>query len=628
MSFSEPEQPGLVNIDAQPGTSAAFPADALDRLAQYATIVRESSEAIFTLDRNAVITSWNKSAERMYGYSPAEIVARPASVLLPRIFRAPDGMHYGTNEQTERLNLEHVTKSGVVLPVSLSISPLYEDDGTPHGFLVLARDLTELLLAQSALAQSEVRLREVEGLAHVGSWSWDATTGAVQWSSELHAIRKLPPHEFDGSYATHVADVHPDDREAVDAAFQIARQSGAPFEMQYRIVWPSGEVRYLDTRSRPILDSSGAVVGIRGICQDITERQESELKLREAYDKVSASVDEMERRNHEQTAVGEMADMLQSCLSAREAYGIISAFAVRLFPHTKGAVFRPAQAAGTFEGVSAWGGLEVTGSVIDSANCWALRRGRPHRTMGVHNEMECGHARGESTSWTACLPLIAHGELLGLLHICQGADVPEAHKTENPDALESLEVNVMEHLALALANLELRDHLKSESERDGLTGLYNRRYMDGCLKRGAAPGAGQGALSLLLIDVDNFKELNDRRGHAEGDAYLRALALLLLRTTRAEDTVCRYGGDEFALIIPQANRRVAMRRGEQLRSVVAQELERTISIGVASIPEDGSRAEELFLQSDMNLYEAKLRGRNQVVGGPRSEKAIVPTPSG
>jgi PAS domain S-box-containing protein len=144
---------------------------------------------------------------------------------------------------------------------------------------VIACDLTEQRLAQAALAESVVRLRESESLAHVGGWVWDMATGAVQWSEELHRIHGLDPAGFAGALDSHLALVHPYDREPVRKAMEAAVATPHPFEMEYRIVRPNGEVRWLYARAEVALATSDevSVAGLRGICQDITERKRARI---------------------------------------------------------------------------------------------------------------------------------------------------------------------------------------------------------------------------------------------------------------------------------------------------------------------------------------------------------------
>src|SRR5205823_688818 len=135
--------------------------------------------------------------------------------------------------------------------------------------------LTEQRLTEAALADSVVSLRESESLAHIGGWVWDMATGAVQWSEELHRIHGIDPAGFAGTIDAHLGFVHDDDREALRVAMEAAVAGPHPFEAEYRIVRPDGEVRWIYGRAEVALAASDsvAVAGLRGICQDITERK-------------------------------------------------------------------------------------------------------------------------------------------------------------------------------------------------------------------------------------------------------------------------------------------------------------------------------------------------------------------
>ncbi|HXX91500.1 MAG TPA: diguanylate cyclase [Acidimicrobiales bacterium] len=361
---------------------------------------------------------------------------------------------------------------------------------------------------------------------------------------------------------------------------------------------------------------TGEEMWISAAIRDATARKRAEAELRQAYKRASASVAEMERQSRELAKVSEMGDMLQSCLSAEEAYGVIAAFAADLFPGTSGIVYRPTGSPATLEGVSTWGGAMRRSSIIAADDCWALRRGRVHRAMGSHAELACRHhAFMDDNGWSLCLPLLAHGELLGLLHIRQGT-TEDTSVEQYPNGAERLAVTVAENLSLALANLKLRENLRAQSERDVLTGLFNRRHMDETLEREVLRAvADDKHLSVLVVDIDNFKTLNDTRGHLAGDEALRDLARLLLRFTRGGDVVCRHGGDEFVLVLPGLERAAAAQRAEEMRAASSAELPFTISVGVASLPDDGTTGHEMLCNGDFFLYRAKEAGRNRVVSG-------------
>lgn len=168
-----------------------------------------------------------------------------------------------------------------------------------------------------------------------------------------------------------------------------------------------------------------------------------------------------------------------------------------------------------------------------------------------------------------------------------------------------------------------REALREQAIRDALTGLFNRRYLEEALGRELRrAGYGGDHLSVLMLDLDYFKDLNDLHGHPAGDAVLKQVSTILEEHTRREDVVCRYGGEEFVLILPGAPSSVAWRRADELRQAVrCARLESqgkdlgslTVSIGVACFPEHGTTAEALLTASDQALYRAKREGRDRVV---------------
>jgi diguanylate cyclase (GGDEF)-like protein len=215
--------------------------------------------------------------------------------------------------------------------------------------------------------------------------------------------------------------------------------------------------------------------------------------------------------------------------------------------------------------------------------------------------------------------LIGQGKALGLLVLQSGVK----ELSPDPDARRNLLLTkqhlgeaVANHIALALANLSLRETLREESVRDPLTDLFNRRYLDETLPRELRRAErDQQALSLIIIDVDHFKEFNDKFGHEAGDSMLRSLAAHLNSRTRGHDIACRYGGDEFLLVLPGASLEVATQRAERVREETKNLGNGTVclSMGVSSFPDHGSTATALIRAADLALYQAKAQGRNQVV---------------
>jgi diguanylate cyclase (GGDEF)-like protein len=180
--------------------------------------------------------------------------------------------------------------------------------------------------------------------------------------------------------------------------------------------------------------------------------------------------------------------------------------------------------------------------------------------------------------------------------------------------------------ALSLAVVSRSQRLLQLATSDPLTGLFNRGYVDDRLAVELSRARRYGKrLTVAVIDVDRFKALNDAHGHPSGDLVLKKIGALLRDSFRQSDTVGRYGGEEFVVILPETDVDVAQRKLEFLRESVAstpvalstrgEEAQITISAGLASVPHDAEDAEELFALADERMFQAKKEGRNRVVAG-------------
>ena len=346
---------------------------------------------------------------------------------------------------------------------------------------------------------------------------------------------------------------------------------------------------------------------------------ESEARLQDANAELSGSIEELERRNVEARLLNEMGDLLQSCEVAEEAYAVVHEISPALFPGDSGALYVRNPSRTLVEAVARWGAWAgQQPEVFSPEDCWALRRGVTYTAHAGHRQPLCRHVAAEGRA-TICVPLTSQGDTSGLFHLQTDHDdvggASEGHR-------EQMAVQVGERMALALANFRLREKLRRQSIRDPLTDLFNRRYIQETLDREASRAQRSGRpLTVIMVDIDHFKRFNDTFGHDAGDAVLKLVASSLAQGIRNEDIACRYGGEEFLLVLPDAPLQDAAKRAEELRERVAalqlshqgRALDRIeISLGVATFPEHGSSWQKVVQAADAALYRAKQEGRDRV----------------
>jgi len=356
-----------------------------------------------------------------------------------------------------------------------------------------------------------------------------------------------------------------------------------------------------------------ALVGERthDLALEIATHEKLEGELAESRSTLASQVDRLNQRNTQVQLLNEVGDMLQACLTPEEAYPIISLHAPQLLPGTAGALYVHDVQQDLYSSLAEWGETPPAAAAFKAEDCWALRRGKVHAVMGAA-PTTCRHASGETSGGSICIPLSASGKSIGLMHVTG----------HNEEGL-AFAVSVAEHVGLALSNLMLRSDLRQLSIHDPLTGLFNRRYMEETLEIEIRRAERtERPIGVIMLDLDHFKTFNDRFGHAAGDELLRALGKLIRARLRAGDIACRYGGEEFVLILPDATGEGALQRAEDIRQKVqgldVRYLDTplgqvTVSLGVAMWPGDGRARGEILSAADAALYRAKGEGRNRVI---------------
>jgi diguanylate cyclase (GGDEF)-like protein len=359
--------------------------------------------------------------------------------------------------------------------------------------------------------------------------------------------------------------------------------------------------------------------------QEIQERKQLEERLRPSNEELLLRLAELGQRDRDHLTLGKLSNYLKSCISSDEACTVITAFCPQLIPSDVGTLYRINSPGGYLERVASWGESIQEEKLFTVQDCWALRRGQLHWTSGARTGLLCQHATGsaEPIFPYMCVPLVAHGETVGLLFLQRLHT--SANAQEIGAALESklyLATAVGEEISLALANLKLRDTLRQQSLRDPLTGLYNRRFLEEYLVHERVRAARKNRpLSVIMLDIDHFKRVNDTFGHDAGDAVLRRMGLVLQGHVRGSDIACRIGGEEFALLLPEASLMIAYQRAERILDTVRHMQIKhrgqvlgaiTVSLGVAAFPKHGDTPEALIRAADQALYQAKQGGRNKL----------------
>jgi diguanylate cyclase (GGDEF)-like protein len=308
----------------------------------------------------------------------------------------------------------------------------------------------------------------------------------------------------------------------------------------------------------------------------------------------------------------QMMQRLQACETQAELGQVVACFAPQTFPDLAGRLYVLDEDRHALSEASSW--LSPLQSVPSFApgECWGVRRGRPHASQGERQDICCPHIADPAVR-SLCVPLTAQGDTIGLLYF------EESPELGPPALAQRIYLDLMsDNIALALANLRLRERLANLAVRDTLTGLFNRRCLDEALNR---PVDGSESLACIMIDIDHFKRFNDQFGHDAGDAVMQHVAQIMREVVQDVGVVYRFGGEEFTILLPKFDITAVFMLAERIRSQVAvaalahhgQMLGHiTISLGLAVCPDDGPLT-TLLRRADAALLQAKTGGRNQTI---------------
>ncbi|MBS0016024.1 MAG: PAS domain S-box protein [Arthrospira sp. SH-MAG29] len=591
--------------------------------ARYRRIIETTLEGVWIIDGDAKTTFVNQRMADMLGYIPSEMLGMGLMDFLsfPEQLQTQNYLERRKQGIQEQHTCKFQRRDGTALWAIVSSTPMLDDQGNFMGAIGLLTDISELVNIQYALKTSEMQLSGIlnsslDGImafrsvrddqGQIIDFEWllvNPSAGKMVGKSAddligQRLLEQLPGHQESGLFEQYV--------EVVESG-QSSKK-----EFYYN---QDGIDCWFENISVKLGD--GFAVTFR----DITAIKQSEQALSLANEQLTNRINELDQRHTEMLILSEMSDFMQAALTVQEACEAISYLLGPLFPECAGGIFLMVASRDSLEMIASWGKECTSVSNFVPKDCWALRRGRVHLCNHEKGGISCRHIQVSSTlSCTLCIPMMAQGETLGLLYLSTES------ATALSEAKQQAASTVAEQIAMAIANLNLRETLEHQSIRDPLTGLFNRRYLEKYLNQEIARAKRQQhPVGVIMIDVDHFKHFNDIYGHDAGDFVLQKVGEVLKSMVRESDVACRYGGEEMTLILPSSSLENTSMRAEQIREAIAalvlsynhQHLGIiTASLGVAAFPKHGSIGIDVRAAADVALYRAKNEGRNRVVTIP------------
>lgn len=587
--------------------------------AHYRSLIQNASDIITLVDAEGTIRFQSPAFEAILGHDPDTAVG---SSILDWLHPA-DAAAFQRDFAAALTAGEHVscvyraaTATGEWRWLESAIANAL-DDPSIHAMVMHSRDVTQRERIAAELHASSTRVGNILQSISDAFVLLDDQWRAIDANEQAAALLRLEEGTILGSSLEELLPAGAAERFRAETRKALLDREPATFELHD----PGADV-WFEVRAYP--GAEGLAVYVRDISDRKTAQEQivrSKEDAEQANAQLAATVRELEERTVELDLLSEMGEVLQACQSSEEAFIVCEEYLDLLFTDKTGAVCLTSASGDLLETVAEWGGFSATpeSRVFAPDRCWALRRGRTHVVDAEHSRLRCWHVGQEFDGQYVCVPLMAQGQALGILHMRRTQPVAATFSASK----KRLATAVAEQIALAINNIELRVKLRNQSIRDPLTGLYNRRYLEESFSRELHRAArSEQPLTLIMLDADHFKSFNDTFGHEAGDLVLREIAALMRRSTRMDDIACRYGGEEFLIVLPGATLADAERRAEGLREQAkkltleyrGQPLATiTLSLGVAGYPDHGASVEALIRAADAALYRAKAAGRDRVV---------------
>lgn len=370
------------------------------------------------------------------------------------------------------------------------------------------------------------------------------------------------------------------------------------------------EIRY-----NPIFDRNGKLIGASHIATNITERRNKEDELLIYKEKLEDLVSELGDKNKQLFSLKEFSSLIQTNKTLSDSKKIIKIYAAKLFNNLAGALYLLNQNNDELSITIEWGDIQANKPSFSINDCYALLKNSLYTIDNTQQQLMCHHVESspKKPSGYACIPLFTQRKMLGILYI-------ELHNEHDTEKTLTLAQMFAEQISLNISNIQLQEHLQSQSTHDELTSLFNRRFFDHFIGKKLASADNQ-SFNILLIDIDFFKKINDYHGHLVGDKVLVKLGQLLKKHFASPNLAARWGGEEFIIYCESLSTEQLINAAEQFREEVGQlhikapteSISFTVSIGITKSDSLLDDKESLFKRADDALYAAKKAGRNRVI---------------
>jgi diguanylate cyclase (GGDEF)-like protein/PAS domain S-box-containing protein len=574
-----------------------------------AATIEGMPDGVMLVNMSGEIIYVNKACEKMLGYKANELIGTSA-LKLPTYSRSKDRVKAKEylkkvieKSSAKPIDMNAVTKDGEEIPISFTASVIKDAQNNPKTLVAVIRDISERKHAEEALRDSEELSRGMLESATTGIYFLQ--DGRFLYVNRL--FEELSGYTVDELLGTHSLDyVHPDDRDTVRAkAIEVLKgQNSFPYE--FRLIRKDSEIVWVLDRVASIQYKGKR--SVLGTLMDITERKHAE-------EDVSRYTRQLETLFNIGTTVSQTLNLEELLVSVLDKVlkvtGVEIAGIFLLDEKTREPVLRASR------GMSSLFEHDIK---ILSASEGILKQvietGKPLLVENMSLDPRFNHhgtKKGRVQSFAA-LSIMAKEKILGVMGIGS-----YGHR-EFPDWEVRMLGTIANQIGMAIENAQLYEHALELAFTDGLTGLYNRRYiMDQIEREFIRAQRSKAPLSLIMVDLDGLKKINDRFGHHVGDSFLKEVARIVKVNTRASDVAARWGGDEFMLLAPGTDSKGANKIAERIRAQVerytikleGEEVGITISAGIVSYPTHASAVLELVKKADEAMYSAKRGGKNR-----------------